>query len=490
MYNGKTIAKNSIYNLLGYSTPLLIALILIPPLIKALGEERFGILSLAWIIVGYFSFFDFGIGKGLTKITAEKIGSNQNDQIPKIFWTSLLLMLIISVLISVCLIFLVPSITNLFNISDNIKTEAIDTFYVLVVAIPIVSTTAGLRGVLEAYLQFGIINILRILLGVFTFLGPFATLLITNSLFWMVIILIILRIIIWFWYLMLCLKINPQIKRQINVNLNSIRPVIKFSAWISLVNIIGPIILYSDRFLIGVLISATAITYYAVAYETVSKLLLISGALVSVLFPIFSSSYTSNPEESKKIFLRGVKFIFLIIYPIVFLVVTFAFEGMGIWLGEKFAENSTLILQLLAVGILFNSISAIPNNFFQGTGKPKIPALINLIELPFYLLAMWFSIKHWGIQGAAITYMIAAAADALIMYSVAKRKFKVTFGSSLNLFTFFLMIIILFVSFFVSSLQYKIIFALAVLSLFIILGWKHFLTEDERLFFKSRLRNV
>ena len=475
---------------MGYGIPIIAALIFIPILINGLGDEKFGLLNLVWMVIGYFSFFDFGIGKGLTKIVAEKISSDQADQIPVLFWTSLVLMLIISFIIAVLLLFFVPFFVNLFNVSQSLKQETIYTFYVLCLSIPIVSTAAGLRGVLEAYLQFGTINVVRIVLGLFTFVGPIVCLIFTNSLLWIVVILIIIRVIIWIWYLQLCIKTNPEIKSRGKLDFNSIRPLIRFSAWISLVNVIGPVILYSDRFLIGVLISASAISYYAVSYEIVSKLLLISGALVGVLFPVFSASYFSNPEASKKIFLRGAKFIFLIIYPIVFLIVTFAFEGMGIWLGDKFAENSTLILQLLAVGILFNSISAIPNNFFQGTGKPKIPALINLIELPFYLLAMWLTIKHWGIQGAAITYMIAAAADALIMYSVARRKFKVTFESSLNLFTFFLMIIILFVSFFVSSLQYKIIFALAVLSLFIILGWKHFLTEDERLFFKSRLRNV
>jgi O-antigen/teichoic acid export membrane protein len=490
MYSGKTIAKNSIYNLLGYSVPIITALIFIPTLINGLGEEKFGLLNLAWMIIGYFSFFDFGIGKGLTKIVAEKISSDQSHQIPVLFWTSLVVMLLVSLVIAFILLFFVPYFVSLFSVSQNLQQETINTFYVLCLSIPIVSTTAGLRGVLEAYLQFGTINVVRIVLGLLTFLGPVVCLIFTNSLLWIVVILIIIRVIIWIWYLHLCIKTNPSIKSKGKLDFNSIRPVIRFSAWISLVNVIGPVILYSDRFLIGVLISASAISYYAVSYEMVSKLLLISGAFVGVLFPVISASYLSNPEESKKIFLRGIKFIFLIIYPIVFLMVVFAFEGMGIWLGNKFADNSTLVLQLLAIGILFNSISSIPNNFFQGTGKPKISALIILIELPFYLLALWFMIKQWGIQGAAITYMIAAATDALIMYAVARYKFNITFGSRSNVFIFFLMIIILFVPFFINSLQYKIVFAFIIISLFMILGWKHFLTADERLFFKSRFRNV
>ena len=75
-YSGKSLAKNSIYNLFGYGIPLIFALVLIPLLIKGLGEERFGILNLAWVIIGYFSFFDFGIGRALTKIKKTKISNN------------------------------------------------------------------------------------------------------------------------------------------------------------------------------------------------------------------------------------------------------------------------------------------------------------------------------------------------------------------------------------------------------------------------------
>ena len=85
----KLLQKIPLYNLLGYSVPIISALIFIPILINGLGEEKFGLLNLAWMIIGYFSFFDFGIGKGLTKIVAEKISSDQSHQIPVLFWTSL-----------------------------------------------------------------------------------------------------------------------------------------------------------------------------------------------------------------------------------------------------------------------------------------------------------------------------------------------------------------------------------------------------------------
>lgn len=371
--SGNSIAKNTLFNLLGNVIPIIFAIAFIPPLINGLGTERFGILSLAWMIVGYFSFFDFGIGRGLTKIVAERIGLNEKILIAEIFWSSVCLIIVVSLLISVVLSFFVPILASLFKISEKYHQETIAIFFLLTFSIPIVATMAGLRGMLEAYQKFATINLLKVFLGAFTFLGPLLVLIILNSLFWIVVFLIIMRIIVWFLYLNQCFKVNEEIKKNFRFKLNAIKPVLHFSIWITIGNLIVPVIMYSDRFLIGVLVSAAAITYYVTPYELVTKLTIIPLALTSVLFPIFSAGYVNNPESTKKIFLRGVKFTFLIMYPFVFFLVTFAHEGISIWLGVEFAEKSAIILQLLAVGILMNSLSLIPNNFFQGIGKPRIP---------------------------------------------------------------------------------------------------------------------
>ena len=487
-FSGSSIAKNTIYNLLGNIIPSIFALVFIPLLIKGLGTERFGILTIAWMIIGYFSFFDFGIGKGLTKIIAEKLGSNQTNQISKIFWTSLFLMVSISLLASIIISFFVPSLVNVFNISKNLRQETTSIFYILALAIPIVTTMTGLRGLLEAHQKFAIINVMKVFLGMFTFLGPLLVLIITNSLFWIIVFLLFIRIIIWLLYLLQCLNVQKEIRNEIKIDFKSITPVLKFSIWITLGNIIAPIILYSDRFLIGALISVTAITYYVTPYELVTRLMMIPVALSGVLFPIFSASFISNPDTTKKIFFRGVKFIFLTMYPFILLIITFSYEGLELWLGKDFAINSSLILQFLAAGILMNSLSLIPNNFFQGIGKPKIPTIINLIEFPFYILMMWFSIKINGIKGAALAFMIMASIDATIMYIVAYKMSLIKFGSKVNIFSFVLMMILLIITFLISGVLFKIIFAVAFLLIFISVAWKYFFTHEEKLFFIQNIK--
>jgi O-antigen/teichoic acid export membrane protein len=488
-YSGKSIAKNSIYNLFGYGIPLVFAIAIIPPLIKGLGTERFGILSLAWIIIGYFSFFDFGIGRALTKIVAEKIGTNRTEEIPGLFWTSFFLMLFISLLFTIILIILAPSLVyNFFKISKSLQVETLNTLYILALSIPIVTTTAGIRGILEAYQKFGIINIIRIILGVFSFLGPLLCLIFTNSLFWIACFLIIVRIVVWILYMSHCLKLNINLKSKFYFESSLVKPILKLSGWMTVSNFVVPLIVYSDRFLIGALVSAKAIAYYATPYEAVTKLLVIPGALTGVLFPAFSASYLTNPDFTKKISLRAVKYIFILLYPIILLIITFANKGMSLWLGVKFAENSTLILQLLAIGVLFNCLAYIPFAFLQGIGRPDITAKVNLIELPIYLLFMWIAIKYDGINGAAFVWMLRMAIDAIVLFLFAKRHISTHFEFKLK----YNYLIILFVcSIFpvlISVISLKLILLIVIQLAFLFVSWKFLLQEEERMFLVSRIK--
>ncbi|OEU50023.1 MAG: hypothetical protein BA861_00220 [Desulfobacterales bacterium S3730MH5] len=69
---GSRLARNSLLNLLGLCAQLGVAIFAIPLLIKGIGTDRFGVLTLAWVIIGYLSLFDVGLSCALTKLLAKK----------------------------------------------------------------------------------------------------------------------------------------------------------------------------------------------------------------------------------------------------------------------------------------------------------------------------------------------------------------------------------------------------------------------------------
>src|SRR5215470_6216410 len=93
--SGRLLAKNTLWNLIGSGAPMLVAVFCIPTLIRGLGKERFGVLTLAWALIGYASLFDLGLGRALTQLVARKLGEEKEQEIPSLVWTSLLLMLLL-----------------------------------------------------------------------------------------------------------------------------------------------------------------------------------------------------------------------------------------------------------------------------------------------------------------------------------------------------------------------------------------------------------
>ena len=80
MIKNDVLNKGALYNLFGTGIPLLVGLISIPILLKSLGNQSFGLLTLIWTAIGYFGLFDFGLGRALTQQVAS-FRSNQNSNI-------------------------------------------------------------------------------------------------------------------------------------------------------------------------------------------------------------------------------------------------------------------------------------------------------------------------------------------------------------------------------------------------------------------------
>jgi O-antigen/teichoic acid export membrane protein len=198
----------------------------------------------------------------------------------------------------------------------------------------------------------------------------------------------------------------------------------------------------------------------------------------------------NNPDFTRKLSLRAVKYIFFILYPIVLVLITFANEGLSLWLGEKFSTNSSLILQFLAAGILFNGIAYIPYAFLDGIGRPDITAKVQLIELPFYLLAMWFAIKNKGINGAAFVWMLRMIVDAFLLFFFAKRQISAhfEFKFKLNYLFIFLLLFISFCLVLISSTSLKFVLVLMTLTMFLYSSWKFLLVGEEKMFLISRIK--
>jgi O-antigen/teichoic acid export membrane protein len=393
----------------------------LPLLTSGLGPERFGVLTLAWAVLGYFSLFDLGLGRATTKIVAEKIGRGEEAMVPPLVWSSLALMLGLGLLGAALALALSPWLVHeVLKIPPALTAESLQSFQLLAISIPVVTTTAGLRGVLEAKQRFDLINRVRIPLGLFTYLGPLAVLPFSRSLTAVVAVLLGGRVCGGLAYLLLCFRALPALRLRPALEPAALLPLIRFGSWISVSNVIGPLMVTLDRFVIGAMISVSAVAYYTAPYELVTKLWMVPTALTGVLFPAFAAAWVYDRSSADRLFREGVKYTFLLLFPVTLVLVTLGHEGLALWLGPTYAENSTRVLHWLAIGVFLNCLAQIPFALIQAAGRPSITARLHVIELPFYLAILWGLIGAWGIEGAAMAWAIRCGVDAAALFIVAR----------------------------------------------------------------------
>ena len=486
------LARNTVWNLVGQVAPLIVAIFAIPLLIKGLGTDRFGVLTLAWVVIGYFSLFDLGLGRALTQLVSNKLGAGQEQEIQALIWTALFLMLILGLAGTLVMSLFSPwLIHEMLNIPEALKSETLYSFYLLAVSVPITISTVGMQGVLKAYQRFDLLNAVRIPMGVFMFLGPLLVLPFSQSLLLLVSVLMVGLLISWAVHFPLCFCVIPALRHGIAIKGALVGTLLRFGSWMTVTNIIGPLMVYLDRFLIGALASMTAVAYYTTPYEVVTKIGIVAGALVGVLFPAFSSSFAYDRSCTERLFNQGVRYIFLGLFPITLFIVTFAKNGLDFWLGAEFAQNSTSVLQWLAVGVFINSLAQVAFALIQGAGRPDLTAKLHLLELPFYLLGVCWLISTHGIEGAAIAWVVRVGIDMICLFGMV-HWFLPTSKSMLRRKILTMGAALLTLAFAARPLRFgmKGLFLLMILLAFALVSWVLILTPEERVLIGNRFKTI
>jgi O-antigen/teichoic acid export membrane protein/GT2 family glycosyltransferase len=479
-----SLARNTILNLVGQIVPMLIGLLSIPMLITRLGMERFGLLSLVWVVIGYFTFFDLGLGRAIIKVVAEKIGKNEEEHIPKIVWGALSIMTAMSLIGSIVLCLLTPTlVTSVFKIPSSLHNEAVNAFYGLSLSLSFVTLTAGLRGILEARHRFDYANILQTLTGATSFVGPLVVSFYSQNIAAIVAVIIIARLLLFVVHLILVLRLYPDLRRPGHIDRQTIKRLFRFATWMTVSNIVSPIMVYFDRFILGAIVPVATLAFYTTPFEVVNRLLVVPAAMVRTLFPAFAFlGIDRSSEHVTTLFERGLKFLWFVLFPAVFLIVYFGREGLGLWLGADFAHESTIVLQILAIGILLNGLAYIPFTLLQSADRPDLTAKLHLIELPLYLPLVWFLATRFGVKGAAAAWSIRVALDMILMFTAVFRIFPAFSKHLLKLMLPFTLILFsLLPPFFPIKFGLKIGIAIVVLPLFALLFWGFILKLQDRL---------
>lgn len=410
--------KNSLYNIIGLGIPLIVGIVVIPILISQLGESKFGILTLIWALIGYFSVFDLGLGRSLTLNLSRALSKNYFKIIGPIFYTSCISIFFISLILSIFIFFSFIFLSSFYFTDFFVSNEISNSVYIITIFLPLIILIAALRGTLESLDLFGIINFIRLPTGVLTFTAPLISIYFFGSRMDMIVLsLIIVKLISFSFYLFFSLTKLREFEPKYLFKKRLLNPLIYTGGWMTVSNLVSPLMGYLDRFILAYLISTAAVAYYVTPFEIVSKIWIIPGSLTLTLFPFFSfNSEKKNSTELIRMFKKSSYTIFLIVFPISLFFAFFSTEILSIWINEEFSIKSSLLLKIFSFGIFFNCLVHIPFTLLQASGFSKATAIIHTAQLPIFVFFLFLLTNIYGLIGTAIAWILRMFIDAFLMY--------------------------------------------------------------------------
>ncbi len=417
-----SLKRNTLWNLAGSALPLLAGAALIPFTLARLGNEAFGVLTLIWGLIGYFSLFDLGVGRALTYQLSQLTAAGRGAEIGATLRAGMLLTLLAGGAGAGLVWLLTPDLAGRWlKISPALQHDAMLAFWVAALGVVPTTLASGLRGALEGLDRFSASNISRIALGFWMFAVPAWSIQVHGTDLWMITVYLVagrcLVVLGMAWQLRAALFAGGA--RLAKRHLGGLW---HYGFWVTVTGVVGPLMVYGDRFFVSAAVGAEQLPLYAIPQEGLLRLLLIPMALTGALLPRLAAM---GVQEAASAYRRNQQRVMWVMLGICLLAALLAYPLLAVWLSAEFARAALPVVLVLCAGVWINAMALMPYTLLHAKGQPRLTAIFHLIELVLYLLALWFLSSRLGLLGAALAWAGRVLLDLVLLQLAARRLYGV-----------------------------------------------------------------
>jgi len=416
-----SLKKNTLWNLAGSAVPLLAAVLLIPYMLRQLGHEAFGVLTLIWGLIGYFSLFDMGVGRALTYQLSRLQSSGQTAEIGPTLKAGVLLTVMAGFLGVAVVASMAHGLSSSWlKIGPALQEDTFFSFLIAAGGILPTTLASGLRGAMEGFDDFAASNLSRMALGILMFVLPAWVVFAHGPWLWLITLYLVAgRVLV---VLGLLWQIKARWPRFDTVmQLRHVKSLWTYGFWVTVTGVIGPLMVYGDRFFVSAVVGPEQLPLYAIPQEGLLRLLMIPAALTGAILPRLAAL---DAAASMQLFRRSYAKVAAVMLVVCATAAALAYPALTLWLSVAFATAAWPIAVVLCLGIWLNSVALVPYTFLHSRGNPRLTAIFHLFELFIYLLVLWLLTDKFGLLGAAVAWVVRVLIDLLLLDQAARKYVK------------------------------------------------------------------
>ncbi|RJQ18362.1 MAG: hypothetical protein C4560_07390 [Nitrospiraceae bacterium] len=426
------ILRNSIYSLIGWLLPVIVNFLTIPFIVKMLGDDSYGILTLATAVIGYFSLMDINLTQGSMRYIAEYHAKEDNGKVNEVLSLSLLTYSVLGILGAVILYFSVDLfLMDMLKIPQKYQDISRTVFHL--------SALGFLIGLIHNYLfsipksihRFDIASRIEAGFGVALMCITVVLLYLGFDLLGVVVLRVVMLSLNCIILLMAIKRTMPYARFASSISMDTVRKLLTFSGYSFFSKIAATITANTDRLVIGAVISSAAVTFYTIPFVLVSRLMSVSYRLSLIMFPLASEmGATGKRQELEKIYIVASRHLFFLNITITTILCLFSMQILSIWMGADFAQQTYIILILISLAFFADTLTNLPSLLNDGLTFPKVTGFFAFGRAILGVIALLIGAMFFGLIGVAAAYLISSVVVGGIFLIYVHKK---TIKMSLNL---------------------------------------------------------
>ena len=404
--------KNIALTFSGAGIPLIAAVLSIPTIRAYCSPDDFSALVICWTLIGYLGLLDLGISRAMTYFASLYKREKNEIGIGILAINGLLLGTIIFIIICTA-----SEIAQIF-LKDTIVVDI--RLFVVLVGISIILNI--FRGFIDGLEYFGTSALIKSITHASLFAIPiilikigFWSLNFTLTLY-LLSRLFCLFIVLFRLYIGNLHHHSPKIIIS-QYHFKSIKTFIRYGSGTFISSIVGPLMVYGDRFVINLFLGPVALSSYFVIQEAITKTLILSSSI----FTVYQPKFTMNGEEWVAHNFRKLELKLTLLFLLFYSLVSIYFHHLvSWWIGDSI-ENLQSLIFIFSIGLFFNSIAQMSNSVLLGFGRSEVVARIHIFELVIYIPILLLLLIKFGLIGAALAWAIRSFIDLILLRLLAFR---------------------------------------------------------------------
>lgn len=398
------VIRNVLARWFWYFVSIIIGLFMFPFVIHRLGDPVYGIWILVGSLTGYLGILDLGIALSMVKYISEFKARDDRKALEQVVSSAFLLYCfigLVSFLIACLLAFIAPKVFDIGILSERtVRYLIMIVGFQIAIGFPLSIFEGILKGYqrydMEAYIEAFAIGVRTLLIVVFLLLG--------YGVVALALMCLVSSIVGHFLRLGFSMRFLKKIRINIkSVKIDTLRLIFNYS-WPLLVMVIaGKIVFHTDSIVIGIFMSASAITYYAVGWRLLSCLRQLIELMAATFIPVVSEFGTEKTsQKNQRLLITTAKYASIIILFIGMVLIFFGRRIINFWIGDEYVAAAYPVLVILTISELFGMSQSPAGAVILGLAKHKFAAIVNSIQAVANLILSIILVRYLGLVGVAL----------------------------------------------------------------------------------------